>query len=149
MGFILFYAVAKRKDWRLIMKNLDTKNISETDYLLLRQKRCVCKQCGNKLELKSIIYNQYGGEGVELYCTNCKRIDFGTEVEIYRLAKEFVDQFDFNYFMDMVENQRNYHLNIAKVCEMLEWTFKRIGWLDKYGIEYSRHNFGKEKGNEK
>lgn len=39
-----------------------------------RQKRCVCRQCGRELEIRMIIFCQYGGQGLELYCPVCQRI---------------------------------------------------------------------------
>ena len=31
-----------------------------------REKRCVCRQCGSELEIRMIIFCQYGGQGLEL-----------------------------------------------------------------------------------
>lgn len=103
--------------------------------ILERQKRCVCKMCGSKLEIRMIIYNQYGGQGLDLYCPNCKQIDFGVEPEIYALAESFVDDFEFNYYTDMVEDKRNRGLNIGKVCDISVWLLKKWGLLDENGIK--------------
>ena len=94
--------------------------------LLFRRENYVCKMCGGPLEIRMIIYNQYGGEGQDLYCPNCARIEYGTKPEIYHVAKQFVDKFEFNYFTEMAENERNYQLNISKICDIAEWVLKNI-----------------------
>lgn len=95
--------------------------------LIYRRENYVCKMCGGPLEIRMVIYNQYGGEGLDLYCPHCKRIEYGTTPEIYEKAKKFVDRFEFNYFTDMEENERNYQLNISKVCDIAEWFLKNQG----------------------
>lgn len=87
-----------------------------------REARCVCKMCGSPLEIRMIIFNQYGGQGVELYCPHCDRIEYGTEPEIFETARAFLEQFEFNYFPDMAEGERNKLLNTAKLCEIIAWS---------------------------
>jgi hypothetical protein len=100
-----------------------------------RRERCICKLCGGKLEIRLIIYNQYGGQGVDLYCPTCQKVEYGIEPEIYAWAKEFVEKFEFNYYLDMEENQRNHQLNIGKVCEIGAWLFKNAGLLNEEGLK--------------
>lgn len=100
-----------------------------------RAERCVCKMCGHALESRVVIYNHYGGSGVELYCPQCQRIEYGTEPAIYQLAKNFVESVEFDYFTDMEEDKRHYQLNISKVCELLSWIYKRMQILDADGIK--------------
>lgn len=100
-----------------------------------RGKRCVCKMCGMPLKPKLIIYDRYGGHGVELYCENCQKIEYGTEPLIYSLARNFIDYFEFNYFPDMEENKRCQMLNVAKICDIFAWVFEEIGVLDENGIK--------------
>lgn len=102
--------------------------------LVSRSERCCCKQCGGKLEVRIVVYNKYGGSGAELYCDHCQKIEYGTEPEIYRAAKNFVDRLGFNHFVDLEENERTYMLNIAKVCEILSWGGKYWGLLGKDGF---------------
>ena len=102
--------------------------------LVSRSERCCCKQCGGKLEVRIVVYNKYGGSGAELYCDHCQKIEYGTEPEIYRAAKNFVDRLGFNHFVDLEENERTYMLNIAKVCEILSWGGKYWGLLEKDGF---------------
>lgn len=84
-----------------------------------RREKCVCKMCGGRLEIRLIIHNQYGGQGLDLYCPHCDRVEYGVEPKIYQIAKTFVERFEFNYFTDMEENNRNTQLNIAKVCDIV------------------------------
>lgn len=107
---------------------------SEYEKLKEREKRCVCRQCGSRLEVRLIIFNQYGGQGIELYCPNCRRIEYGTEPEIYALAKQFVEENEFNYFLDMAEDERNVMLNVSKVSEIIAWVFREIEICDSNGV---------------
>lgn len=86
-----------------------------------RAERCVCKYCGQKLTLKFIIFNKYGGQGLELYCENCQRIEYGVEPEIFDLALHYVEDFGFNYYLDMEENAQTFQLNVAKISEIISW----------------------------
>ena len=104
------------------------------DKIFERAKRCVCKSCGGALEAKIIIYNKYGGSGLELYCPVCGKIEYGTEPDIYRLAKGFVYNVEFDYFPEMEPNEDNLKLNIAKMCEILSWHFRKLGLLDSGGV---------------
>ena len=96
---------------------------------------CVCKFCGGDLEIKVIIYNKYGGQGLEMYCPNCQKIEYGTEKGIYRLAKDFVENVEFDYFPDMEEGKRSFELNVAKACEVLSWGLRRLEVMDEKGIK--------------
>lgn len=100
-----------------------------------RSGRCVCKFCGSPLKTKFIIFNKYGGQGTELFCEHCQRIEYGVESEIYDLAAEFVDEFDFNYYLDMEEDETSRELNIAKINEILSWGLRRMGILSEIGLK--------------
>ncbi len=99
-----------------------------------RIQRCCCKQCGGPLTMKVVVYDPYGGHDVEMFCEKCHKIEYGTEKEIYHLASQFIDQFQYNYFMDMVENEHSEQLNTAKLCEIIGWVFLELGLLDDNGI---------------
>lgn len=101
----------------------------------IRAERCVCKMCGNKLETRIMIYNKYGGSGVELYCPACQRIEYGTEPEIYQIAKDFVDSVEFDYFTEMEEGNHRYQLNVSKMCEVLSWIYRKNGILGTTGVK--------------
>ena len=103
--------------------------------LLERKKHCVCKQCGGELETALIIYNKYGGAGEELYCPNCQKQEYGVERQVYDMAEYYVENFQFNYFYDMEENEVNFQLNVAKVADMMSWILKNLNLLDENGLK--------------
>lgn len=103
--------------------------------LQARSQRCVCKHCGGQLTTSLVIYDIYGGVGVELYCPHCEKNDYGIEPELYALAQYFVENFQFNYFLDMEENDLNEQLNIAKVADIMSWLLKTLGLLDQNGLK--------------
>ena len=105
-------------------ENNQAQSMDSGDYLRHRADTCVCKFCGGKLVVSMIVYNKYGGQGMELYCPACQKIEYGTKPEIYQLAKDFVDTFEFNYYTEMEEDKRNYQLNIAKIGEIMAWTLE-------------------------
>ncbi len=99
-----------------------------------RQERCVCKQCGSKLEIRMVIFCQYGGQGLELFCPQCQRVEYGIEQEIYEYAKHFVNENEFNYFVDMAEDERNTQLNVSKVGEIFGWLFREMSLCNENGL---------------
>lgn len=105
------------------------------DALKMRTEHCVCRQCGGQLTTSLVIYDIYGGAGEELYCSNCKKIEFGVEKEIYELATYYIENFQFNYFYDLEENDSSTRLNIAKVADMMSWLLKNINLLDRSGLK--------------
>lgn len=111
------------------------KSKEETEILTARSKRCVCKKCGGALTTSLMIYDIYGGAGVELYCPKCQQSEFGVEPEIYEMAQYYVENFQFNYFLDMEENDLNEQLNISKVADMISWLLKNLGLLDGDGLK--------------
>lgn len=109
--------------------------MTHDETLRRRAARCVCKFCGQPLKEKFIIFNKYGGQGTELFCEHCQRIEYGVEPEIYSLAEEFFDNYDFNYYLDMEEDETARELNIAKLSEVLTWTVRKMGLLDENGLK--------------
>lgn len=102
--------------------------------LKMRAKRCVCKYCGGNLELRRIAFSDYGEARSELYCSTCQRIEFGTEKEIYQSARYFVEQFQFNHYPGLDDNEKTRRMNIAKVCEIMAWENKNLGFIDDNGF---------------
>lgn len=98
-----------------------------------RAQKCVCKFCGGPLEIRVIIYNQYGGQGLDLYCPHCDKIEYGIDPEYYQIAKEFVGMYKFNYYTDMAEGVRNDQMNYAKVAEIGDWFMRR------FETNYNKH----------
>lgn len=104
------------------------------EHLKKRAERCVCKFCGEKLRVKNIIFNDIDEVRVEIFCNNCDSIEFGVEPEIYRSARDFVDNYEFNYFPELDMNEKTRKMNIAKVCEILSWGCKNLGVLNQEGF---------------
>ena len=109
-------------------------NAEEMKDIVERSRRCVCRQCGTPLRVQEVIFNEYGGQGYELVCPHCQRIEYGVEPEIFEYANKFVREYEFNYFMDMPENERNIQMNVSKVCELFTWLFKEAGICTEEGL---------------
>ena len=104
------------------------------DVLKQRAGRCCCKFCGGKLVVRRIIFSEDEDARIELFCSQCDRIEYGVEPEIYQNAVHFVDCLKFNHYPDLDENEQTRRMNIAKVCEIITWGVKKLGLLDKSGF---------------
>lgn len=100
-----------------------------------RSERCVCKYCGGKLEVKLLNFGQIETANMELFCTTCNRIEYGTEPEIYRNAVYYVDAMGFNAFPDREPNEKTRKMNIGKVCDIISWHDRQIGLLNEQGYK--------------
>ena len=98
-----------------------------------RSTRCCCRFCGSKLEIRKIIFTGYD-ERIEIFCSECNRIEYGTEPEIYLSAKYFVETMQFNYYSDLDDNVQTKKMNIAKVCDIMAWENKHMGFLKPEGF---------------
>ena len=107
---------------------------SRIEELKARTKRCCCKYCGGELEVKRIIYSEYENARIEIFCKNCERVEYGVEKEIYQSAEFFVEEMAFNHYPDLDDNQRRKQMNIAKVCEIMAWENRHMGFLDTDGF---------------
>ena len=99
-----------------------------------RVKRCVCKFCGQPLQLRRILFSEYEDARIEIFCGHCGRIGFGVEREIYDSARYFVEEMGFNYFPELDDNEQTRQMNIAKVCEIMAWENQNLGLLDREGF---------------
>lgn len=99
-----------------------------------RAGRCVCRFCGKPLHLKHIIFSDIDEARVEIFCDHCDAIEFGVEREIYAAASDFVDNMEFNYYEGLDQNEKTRRMNIAKVCDILQWGLKDMGLLDSSGF---------------
>lgn len=99
-----------------------------------RTKRCVCKYCGGKLKLKRIIFSDYEDARIEIFCSQCERIEFGVEPEIYASAKFFVENSRFNCYPDLDDNERTKQMTIAKVSEIMAWQDQNLGLVNENGF---------------
>lgn len=102
--------------------------------LKARQGRCCCKYCGGKLEIRRIIFSEDEEARIELFCSECDRIEYGVEPEIYQNAVYFVDYLQFDHYPDFDKNEQTRRMNIAKVCEIITWGAKKLGLLDRNGF---------------
>lgn len=107
---------------------------SRLDMLKNRTKRCVCKYCGGELKLRQIIFSELDDARIEIFCKNCERVEYGVEKEIYQSAEFFVEEMAFNHYPDLDDNQRRKQMNIAKVCEIMAWENRNMGFLDTDGF---------------
>ena len=109
-------------------------NKARTKALLERSQRCVCKYCGGSLEVRTIVFNEILDARTELFCTHCDRVEYGVEKEIYQSAEFFVDEMEFNHYPDLDDNQRRKQMNVAKVCEIMAWENRNMGFIDANGF---------------
>ena len=105
------------------------------DTLKGRVERCCCKQCGSKLELRRIVFSDFEEARIEVFCPECDRIEYGVEPEIYESATYFVDTLKFNHYPDLSQNEQTRKMNIAKVCDIMTWVCKNLGFLSENGFD--------------
>ena len=101
--------------------------------LRARTARCCCRFCGSPLEIRKIIFTGYDSR-IEIFCSECNQIEYGTEPEIYLSAKYFVESMGFNYYTDLDDNTQTKKMNIAKVCDIMAWENKHLGFLNSDGF---------------
>ena len=70
----------------------------------------------------------------EIFCTECNRIEYGVEPEIYTVAKYFVEEFNFNIFPNNDDSDKTKQMNVAKVSEIIAWAYKNMGLLSARGF---------------
>ena len=104
--------------------------------LKLRTKHCKCKYCGGELELRKIIYGELENARVEIFCSQCDRIEYGVENEIYDISKYFVEEMDFNAYPDLDSSEITKQMSIAKTCEIIAWGCINLGLMDESGFKY-------------
>ena len=104
------------------------------DMLRRRAKRCVCKYCGKPLSVRRILFTDIDDARVEIFCKECDRIEFGVEREIYQSALYFVEEMGFEYYPDWDKNEKTKRMNVAKVCEIMAWENKNLGFLNQEGF---------------
>ena len=98
-----------------------------------RTMRCCCRFCGSPLEIRKIVFTGYDSR-IEVFCSECNQIEYGTEPELYLSAKYFVETMGFNYYPDLDDNVQTKKMNIAKVCDIMAWQNKHMGFLKADGF---------------
>ena len=104
-----------------------------------RAARCHCRYCGSALTLRKITYAAYDEAKIELFCAHCDRIEAGVEPEIYTLAAYYVDDMKYDHYPNLDQSVRKRRMNIAMVCDILNWGLKNAGLLDKEGFTVPLH----------
>lgn len=104
-----------------------------------RVKHCVCKYCGGQLKLRQISFSEFEDARTEIFCSDCDRIEFGVEKEIYNSAKFFVENSRFNCYPDLDDSENTKQMKIAKVCEIMAWQDQNLGFLNNDGFVVPIH----------
>ena len=117
-----------------VREKADFHSQKRFDMLKKRTKRCVCKYCGGRLKLRRIIFSEFDDARVEMFCSDCNRIEFGVEREIYQSAKFFVENSKFNLYTDLDESAQTKQMTISKICEIMAWENQNLGWLNADGF---------------
>lgn len=112
-------------------KEAENPHIQE---LRSRVNRCKCSYCGSELILRRLTYGNSEEGRLDLFCPSCNRIEYGVEPEIYQIAKYYVDEIGFDYYGELDESLRKKRMNMAKVCEMMQWCCKNLGLLNQGGF---------------
>ncbi len=99
-----------------------------------RRDRCVCKYCGNSLSLRKMTYAAYDDAKIDLFCEYCNRLEQGVEPEIYKIAEYYVDEMNYDNYPELESSERKRRMNIAIVCDLLNWGYRSIGILDEEGF---------------
>lgn len=124
-----------KRDQVVIMAKDRYHASGRVDMLKARQSRCCCKYCGGKLEIRRIVFSEDEAARIELFCSDCDRIEYGVEPEIYQNAVHFVDYMQFDHYPDLDKNEQTRRMNIAKICEIITWGVKNLGLLDQDGFK--------------
>lgn len=104
------------------------------DLLKKRAKRCCCKYCGSRLQIRRIVYGKFEDARVEIFCSNCNRIEFGIEPEIYQIAKYFVEEMKYNAYPDLDTSEKTKEMSIAKATEIISWGCQNLGIIGEDGF---------------
>ena len=85
--------------------------------------------------MRRILYGNNPQGRVEIFCTECDRIEYGVEPEIYVVSKYFVEEFNFNIFPNNDNSETTTQMNIAKICDIIAWGCKNMGILSARGFD--------------
>lgn len=110
-------------------------DLTRLEDLKWRVKNCRCRYCGAPLRLRRILYGNNPQGRVEIFCTECDRIEYGVEPEIYVVSKYFVEEFNFNIFPNNDNSETTTQMNIAKICDIIAWGCKNMGILSARGFD--------------
>lgn len=126
-------------------KHKENERLNE---LKIRTKKCCCRYCGGDLKLRRILYGNVKEGRVEIFCSDCDRIEYGVPKELYYIAKYFEDEFQLNLYPENDDSVKTYQMNIAKLCDIMAWCCKNLGILEydgfKVPIDISQNILGEE-----
>lgn len=108
---------------------------SRIEQLKMRTKRCVCRYCGGKLELRRIIFSDIQDARTEIFCSGCDMIEYGVEPELYAAAQSYIDYFDIDFFADEDKNEQTHRMNIARAVDIMAWGCEHMSLLDGDGFK--------------
>ncbi len=118
----------------ILSEEKEYSEMTRLEDLKWRVKNCRCRYCGAPLKLRRILYGNSPQGRVEIFCTECDRIEYGVEPEIYAVSKYFVEEFNFNIFPNNDISEKTTQLNIAKICDIIAWGCKNMGILSARGF---------------
>ncbi len=126
-------------------KHKESERLNE---LKIRTKKCCCRYCGGELKLRRILYGNVKEGRVEIFCSDCDRIEYGVPKELYHIAKYFEDEFQLNLYPENDVSVKTYQMNVAKLCDVMAWCCKNLGILEydgfKVPIDISQSILGEE-----
>lgn len=108
--------------------------VLSTDRLALLKERtehCCCKYCGGALEIRRILFNDIGLSKIEIFCSQCSKIEYGVEKEIYQSARYFVEESGFDHYPQLDATEQTQKMNVAKVAEIMSWIMQHTGLLNR------------------
>jgi len=111
------------------------KNEKRIDELKRRVKSCCCRYCGSKLQLRRIIYGNTEEGRVEIFCSQCNRIEYGVQKEIYLAAKYFVDEFGRSAGQLLDDRTTPYRQRVCNVCNIMTWGLTALDLMDHEGFK--------------
>ena len=107
---------------------------SRLETLKGRARRCCCKYCGGRLEIRQIVFNSYEEARVEIFCAQCSRIEYGVEQTIYDNARYFVEELRYSEHLEGRDDEKLRRMHVAKVCDILSWGARHWGILSDDGF---------------
>lgn len=116
------------------MCNSDKSVEKHLDDLRNRVKRCICSYCGGELELREIVYSNCKTARTEIFCSECNRMNWGSEPEIYAIGKSYMHESKFYIYKDMAASTLKDEMNRARLNEFLTWSLETLGFLDENGF---------------
>ena len=99
-----------------------------------RMRRCCCRYCGGKLEMRELTYSNCEMGRIELFCKDCGRMEYGVEPEIYEWAVNFVRNSGYDGYAVMEEGVEKERMNVARVCEIAGKAMMDLGIVDEEGF---------------